>query len=157
NPSAALGTQFVSDNLFFDGTNAIAGAGGTKPKLYAPNPWEQGSSVSHLDQGAYTGTQNALMRPALAMGTSIHDPGPITLGMFQAIGWTTASSDDPIAGLTAANDGPTTIGDPTNLTAAISGGTHVTYAWNFGDGATGSGATAAHTYRAVGTYHAVVT
>jgi PKD repeat protein len=36
-------------------------------------------------------------------------------------------------------------------------GTIDSYAWNFGDGATGSGATASHTYAAAGTYSAVLT
>jgi PKD repeat protein len=157
NLSTTLGAQLISDNLFFDGTNAVAGAGGTKPKLYVPNSWEGGSSISHLDQDTYTSTENALMRPALARGTSIHNPGPITLGIFKDIGWPITSSDTPIAGLTASNDGPTTLGSPTNLTATISAGTNVTYAWDFGDGATGSGAAIAHTYAASRVYHAVVT
>jgi PKD repeat protein len=157
NPSAALGAQLVSNDVFFDGANAVAGAGGSKPKLYAPNPWNSGSSISHLDTATYGGTPNALMRHALANGASIHDPGPITLGIFQDIGWTITSSDTPIAGLTASNDGPTTIGGATNLTATISAGDNVTYAWDFGDGATGGGASVAHTYQSAGSYTAVVT
>jgi hypothetical protein len=157
NPSAALGAQLVSNDVFFDGTNAVAGAGGTKPKLYAPNPWNGGSSISHLDTSTYGGTPNALMRHALANGTSIHDPGPITLGIFQDIGWTITTSDTSIAGLTAGNDGPTTLGNATSLTATISAGDNVTYTWAFGDGATGSGASATHTYQSAGSYIAVVT
>jgi hypothetical protein len=63
----------------------------------------------------------------------------------------------PVEGLTAANDSPTVLGEPTFFTATISAGTNVTYAWDFGDGAVGSGATVAHTYAAVGEYTAVVT
>jgi PKD repeat protein len=59
--------------------------------------------------------------------------------------------------LTASSDGPTSIGDVTNFTATISAGDNVTYAWDFGDGATGSGANAAHTYQSAGSYTAVVT
>jgi hypothetical protein len=157
NPSTALGAQLVGDDLFFDGANAIAAAGGSKPKLYAPSPWEPGSSVSHLDLDTYDGTAHALMRPALSNGSSIHNPGAITLGMFKDMGWSSTSSDTPIAGLTASNDGPTTLGNPTNLTATISAGTNVTYAWDFGDGATGSGTPVAHTYLSAGSYTAVVT
>jgi PKD repeat protein len=43
------------------------------------------------------------------------------------------------------------------LTATISGGSNVTYQWDFGDGQTGSGPTVAHTYSATGTYTAIVT
>ena len=46
----------------------------------------------------------------------------------------------------------------THLTATILSGTNVSYAWDFGDGSlTGSGASIAHDYAAVGTYNAVVT
>jgi hypothetical protein len=157
NPSAALGAQLVSDNLFFDGANAVAGAGGGKPRLYAPTTWSGGSSISHLDTPTYGGTVNALMRHALANGASIHNPGPITLGIFKDLGWPITSADAPIAGLAASNDGPTMLGSPTTLMATISAGDNVAYAWDFGDGATGSGAQATHTYAAAGTYHAVVT
>jgi CSLREA domain-containing protein/uncharacterized repeat protein (TIGR01451 family) len=66
-------------------------------------------------------------------------------------------NDAPITGLNAGNDGPTTLGNPTTLTASITGGTNVNYAWAFGDGTNGSGATVMHTYPDVGQYTAVVT
>ena len=65
--------------------------------------------------------------------------------------------DQPISGLAATNDSPTQLGSATNFTATLSGGTNVTYQWNFGDGSLGSGATASHTYGAVGPYVAIVT
>jgi len=64
---------------------------------------------------------------------------------------------EPIAGLTATNDSPTSLGQPTTLTATVTGGSDVAYAWQFGDSATGSGAVVSHTYPAVGNYTAVVT
>jgi uncharacterized repeat protein (TIGR01451 family) len=66
-------------------------------------------------------------------------------------------SDEPIAGLSATNDSPTLLGDATALTATIGAGTNVTYTWDLGDGQTASGATATHTYAAVGIYTATVT
>jgi hypothetical protein len=62
-----------------------------------------------------------------------------------------------ISGLTADNDSPTSLGNATALSAAISAGTNVTYDWDFGDGMLGSGVTLAHTYSLVGTYTATVT
>ncbi len=62
----------------------------------------------------------------------------------------------PIAGLTAANDGPTSLGHPTTLRAAITAGSNVTYTWSFGDGETGYGKVLTHTYPAYGTYTAIV-
>jgi hypothetical protein len=66
-------------------------------------------------------------------------------------------TEAPIAGLTASNDSPTQLGDPTTMTATISTGSSVSYLWAFGDGASDSGPVAAHEYPAVGVYTAVVT
>jgi hypothetical protein len=64
----------------------------------------------------------------------------------------------PLQGLTAVNNGPTVLGQPTALTATVSAGSlPVTYTWALGDGTTANGATLAHTYAAVGLYNAVVT
>jgi PKD repeat protein len=65
--------------------------------------------------------------------------------------------EEAISGLAAVNDSPTALGQPTTFTATIAAGTHVTYAWDFGDGAAGSGAVVTHTYAAAGPYTATVT
>jgi PKD repeat protein len=65
--------------------------------------------------------------------------------------------DVPITGLQAANDSPTELGDPTALNATIATGTTITYAWDFGDGMTGTGDVVTHTYASVGLYTAIVT
>lgn len=70
----------------------------------------------------------------------------------QAIGW-----GFEVEGLTAANDGPTVLTNATTFTATITGGTGVSYRWDFGDNLGGVGSTPAHTYAAVGTYTAIVT
>jgi hypothetical protein len=86
NPSTALATQLQSGSVFFDGPNANAANGGTRVPLYAPNPWQDGSSYSHLAE-SFNGTPNALMTFALPAGEAIHDPGPVTLGMLEDMGW----------------------------------------------------------------------
>ncbi|MCL4303694.1 MAG: VCBS repeat-containing protein [Anaerolineae bacterium] len=68
-----------------------------------------------------------------------------------------AVGDSAITGLNAANSSPTVLGSATAFTATISGGSNVSYTWNFGDGQTGSGTTASHTYAAAGNYTAIVT
>ncbi|RME47806.1 MAG: DUF11 domain-containing protein, partial [Caldilineae bacterium] len=40
----------------------------------------------------YSGTPNGLMTPALSSAESVHDPGPITLGMFEDMGWPLAGT-----------------------------------------------------------------
>ena len=68
-------------------------------------------------------------------------------------------TDFPIAGLTAENDSPTMLGQVTNLWAAVSEGSNVSYDWDFGDGtdATDAGDMVNHIYPAVGVYTATVT
>ena len=88
NPSTALGSFYTSGDLFVDGSAARAANGGANPRLYAPNPWEGGSSVSHLDEDTYPkGDPNSLMTYAISSGESIYDPGPIVRGMFADMGW----------------------------------------------------------------------
>jgi hypothetical protein len=88
NPSSALAVQLTSANLFFDGPNARAANGGTKPRLYAPSTWQSGLSIGHLDENTYPpGDPNSLMTPFLNWGEAIHDPGPIALGIFEDVGW----------------------------------------------------------------------
>ena len=62
-----------------------------------------------------------------------------------------------IAGLSAANDSPKKIGENVRFTASITAGTNVSYSWNFGDGALGSGITPTHSYADAGSYTATVT
>jgi hypothetical protein len=91
NNSAALGAQLVSDNLYFSGSRAVAANYGVRPRLYAPTTWQQGSSFSHLDEKTFPkGSPNALMTPVLNYGEAVHTPGPITLGLFEDLGWTAA-------------------------------------------------------------------
>lgn len=90
NNSAALAAQLTGNNLFFDGPEARMANGGNPPRIYAPNPWEQGSSYSHLDEATFPpGNPNSLMTPQIGQAEVIHNPGAITLGLYDDIGWTT--------------------------------------------------------------------
>ena len=60
NPSTALGTQLISNYLFFDGVNTRSANGGATAPIYAPTIWRSGSSYSHLGE-TYNGTENALV------------------------------------------------------------------------------------------------
>jgi hypothetical protein len=101
NPSTALGNALkgqLGGGVYFDGPHARAAntiQGQSPIKLYAPNPWRPGSSYSHLDE-IFNGTPNSLMTYSLANGESEHSPGPVTLGIFQDMGWTTGESSFPV-------------------------------------------------------------
>jgi len=66
-------------------------------------------------------------------------------------------TDKAIAGLTADNSSPTTLGHTTFFTASVTAGSNVSYHWAFGDGQTGTGQSITHTYDAAITYTAAVT
>ena len=108
-PSNTLGSVYTSNAVRWGGAQGTAANGGVKPYLYSPNPWEDGSSIYHLDEAKYaTGTVNALMTPYLDDGEGLHDPGDIVLGMMRDIGWTTAGGK----GVPAAPTFKTAIGGP---------------------------------------------
>lgn len=68
--------------------------------------------------------------------------------------------DEEIGGLQLVSSSPTSWGNATVFTATFQAGTHVGYAWNFGDGVQlGNNASAviSHTYTVPGTYTATVT
>ena len=82
-PSLELGTALVN-TLVWAGKNGIAANNGVKPLLYTPNPYEPGSSISHLDERSFSSTgENAVMTPNLAAGEVFHAPGSILLAMLQ--------------------------------------------------------------------------
>ena len=88
-PSAALFARFTSNILFWDGENGKAANYGTRPGLYAPSVWDPGGNYSHLSESAYpAGTPNSLMTPFVRRLEANHHPDPITLGMFEDMGWT---------------------------------------------------------------------
>lgn len=88
-PSSALATQLQSSNVFFDSPLATTAMQGSPPELYAPTSFDNGSSISHLDESVFSTTQDAnrLMTPQMAFAESIHDPGPILLAMLGDLGW----------------------------------------------------------------------
>lgn len=90
NPSTALKDQMTSDNLFFNSPTAINS--GEKPRMYAPNTYEQGSSVSHVNDATYpSGNANSLMTAGASLREVIRDPGPLVKGMFADMGWKATS------------------------------------------------------------------
>jgi hypothetical protein len=87
-PSTQLKTQLVSNGLSYNSPLAVA-ALGFRPKVYAPNPFNSGSSIAHLDETFFStpGDANKLMTPQIAPAESIHSPGSILLNIFSDMGW----------------------------------------------------------------------
>lgn len=89
NPSSALFNAITGgrDGVFFDGQSSRMSNLGEPVRLYSPATFRQGSTYSHLDQTAYTNTENALMRPQVDSELAIHTPGPVFCGMLDDKGW----------------------------------------------------------------------
>jgi hypothetical protein len=92
NPSNTLRNALVSEDLFFVGPNTQSEIKENKVLIYAPNPWESGSSISHLDDDKYgKGGINSLMTPTASLREKNLNPGPIVMKMFQDMGWKSTS------------------------------------------------------------------
>ena len=81
-PSLELG-KALTNSLVWSGQYGIRANNGIKPKLYTPAVYENGSSVSHLDETTFSQSGvDAVMTPNLAPGEVFHAPGPILTAML---------------------------------------------------------------------------
>lgn len=71
----------TSGQVFFNGPNVVSAKSGDV-KIYAPNPYESGSSISHWDP---SNTPDLLMEPAYF---GAHHDIDLTKQAFQDLGWT---------------------------------------------------------------------
>ena len=82
-PSLELGEALTS-KLVWSGLQGIAANGGVKPLLYTPKIYEDGSSVSHLDEATFSDAgPDRVMSPNLDAGEIFHEPGSLLLAMMQ--------------------------------------------------------------------------
>ncbi len=79
----------VSVTLGWDPARLAGADAAGRPLLYAPNPLQAGSSVSHFDVSA---APNLLMEPAINVG--LGQDVDLTLGVFRDLGWITTSATD---------------------------------------------------------------
>ncbi len=86
NNSADLLSQLTGGLLYFNGPLLKKFTSGSRARLYAPQTWDPGSSVSHLDEDATLG-ENSLMTPFIDFGEAIHDPGQYTFSILGDLGW----------------------------------------------------------------------
>ena len=96
-PSAELTVQLTSNSLVF---NCTAQTNETSDvSIYAPNAWENGLSIYHLQKTDFSqGAPNELMSAHSYKGEAIHNPGENTLYILSEMGWTVnASGKEAIA------------------------------------------------------------
>ena len=82
-PSLELGSALQND-LVWGGPIGVKANGGVKPKLFTPDPYEGGSSVSHLDEKTFSKSGfDSVMTPNLDAGEVFGGPGPLLLAMME--------------------------------------------------------------------------
>lgn len=82
-PSIELG-KALTTTLLWAGPLGVAANGGQKPILYTPARYEDGSSVSHLDESTYANLgANSIMTPNLDAGEIFREPGSLLLAMME--------------------------------------------------------------------------
>lgn len=94
----AYDTNLTSGNggLFFVGPNAVAAYGRPVP-LYTPSLWESGSSMSHLDDRTFVGTQQQLMNARTDTGAGVRELSDIELAIFRDLGYTLVGDPGALA------------------------------------------------------------
>lgn len=110
-PSIELGKALTS-TLYWSGALGVAANNGEKPLLFTPSLYEDGSSVSHLDEATFANSElNRIMTPRLDAGEVFREPGPLLLAMMEDM------RRKPPAGLAVGTPRPVR-----NATALISDG-----------------------------------
>lgn len=91
NNTSTGGSSVVGAGLFFGGPTAVGLNGGSRVGLFTPSPWQDGSSVSHLDDS------NAAYAGMLMLSATTAGPGPrnysiIEEGIMIDLGYTFANN-----------------------------------------------------------------
>jgi hypothetical protein len=102
---AQRAAALTSGNVFWGGAQGIAGNGGIRPEMYAPNPYESGSSISHLDETTFP---NDLMSPMYS-GPD-HTISAMERGIFADMGWDVSPIPEPVSLAVAALGGVLLLG-----------------------------------------------
>ena len=149
----AAGNTGVEDyNLFFGNTTDRVGIA-AGPNSLVGDP----AFVDPLNNDYHVTYSSAALSGGIDLGiTPDYDGNSRPSGIAPTIGFVELA-DLPVAGLAATNDSPELANASVQLTATITGGSRVSYTWEFGDGQTGTGLMPTHSYAVPGFYTATVT
>ncbi|MBI5009509.1 MAG: hypothetical protein HZB98_07660 [Bacteroidia bacterium] len=82
NNTMALRKEMTGQNLYFTGPVVKALTGENRLKIFAPTTWDNGSSISHLEEAT-----KILMSPYIDKEEVIHNPGSYTEAILSELGW----------------------------------------------------------------------
>ena len=91
-----------SASVFFSGANATASNGGAGLPIYSPNPWEEGSSISHLDDNSSVTNQSIMNAAAHNLGIDVRTLGTHELAILKDLGYTRVTAPTTAVPLPAA-------------------------------------------------------
>lgn len=80
-------TDLVSNDVFWSGTYATAANGGNRVRLFAPSPFQPGSSISHLENRAGFTPNPGVMSPNIAANVQNRTYQGFEIGMLLDLGW----------------------------------------------------------------------
>lgn len=136
---------------------------GTSPTNLALKVWRTGTTEPTNPQLQVTDTTAALQAAGsvglkMAVSSVSTVPTVISIDDYKVVTGATVAppaNQAPTAAFTSTTSGLTA--NVNGGTSSDSDGTIASYAWNFGDGGTATGATASHAYAASGTYNVTLT
>lgn len=76
----------TGNGVFFNGANAVRENGGELVNIYSPNPFSEGSSISHLDDTFFTDDM-FLMEAWMSTGKGVRNLSLLELGILKDIGY----------------------------------------------------------------------
>lgn len=93
---------YLTGGLFLDGANAVAAYGWRVP-IYTPDPWEEGSSGSHLDDAIFIGAAEKMMNAKADRGPGVRVLSAIEIGILRDIGYRVVPPLAPVSALAFAS------------------------------------------------------
>jgi PKD repeat protein len=146
-PTAAFTSSSSNLTATLDASTSSDPEGGTLSYAwnYGDGTTGTGATPSHTYAAAGTFT----------VTLTVTDPGALTNAVSHTVTVTAPVNQPPTAAFTSSSSNLTATLDA-STSSDPEGGT-LSYAWNYGDGTTGTGATPSHTYAAAGTYTVTLT
>lgn len=80
--------------LYFGGRNAVAAYGGLIP-LFTPDPYQGGSSISHLDDQTFTGDDQKIMNAQTDTGLGLRVFSAMEIGILKDLGYNIVMPESP--------------------------------------------------------------